>query len=121
LRAGPGLAGLDDPGVLGTRGLTDCEGIMSRSGSSPIVALGAGSATPLRWEERAEPAAGPSEGTLDSVAPAGSSMTGSEEREPLPLLMAEPAGSVMTAREPDPQLVQGAATLAREPKTGRID
>jgi hypothetical protein len=94
---------------------------MSRSGSSPIVALGAGSATPLRCGDRAEPEVGPSEGTLDSVAPAGSSIIGSEDREPEPLRIPGAAGSVMTAPDPDPQLVQGAATVAREPMMGRID
>ena len=95
----------------GFRGFTDWEGTMSRLGSSPIEALGASSGRLLRGDDRAEPAGAPSEGTVDSVEPDGASMTGSDERtrgdEPAPA-----AGEVTTA--PEPQLVQGAATVAGE-------
>ena len=114
--AGPLPVGEDDDGLPGLRGFTDCEGIMSRSGSLPIEAFGAGSGRAFRCDERAEPPGEPSEGTVDSLAPAGSSMAGSDDKvrdEPAP---AGTDGPVMigTEPEPEPQLVHGADTVEAE-------
>ncbi len=85
---------------------------MSTSGSSPIDALGVRSGRTLRCDERVEPAGEPSAGTVDSVEAAGSSITGSDDRErDDPPTAAPAAGWVTIALEPapEPQLVQGAA------------
>ncbi len=88
---------------------------MSISGSSPITALGACSGSTFRCEDRAEPAGEPSDGTVDSVEPAGSSIAGSDDNArgaaPVPT---PAAGSVTIALEPEPepQLVHGAAAAA---------
>jgi hypothetical protein len=99
-----------DDGLRGARGLTDCAGNMSRSGSEPMVAFGAGSGRASRWDERADPAGEPRLGTVDSVEPDGadSSMVGSDMRG----RDVEPAGAgLTTADEAEPQLVQGAETV----------
>ena len=88
---------------------------MSLSGSSPIPAVGARSGSAFRCEDRAEPAGEPSDGTVESVEPAGSSIAGSDDNArgaaPVP---APAAGSVTIALEPEPepQFVHGAAAAA---------
>jgi hypothetical protein len=110
---GPSRAGLpdgeDDAGLLEPRDLADSPGSMSRLGSSPIVARGARSGTALRNEDRLDPADGSREGTVDSVVPAGSPMDGSEDND---RDGETGAGWLMTAPEPEPQLVHGAETAA---------
>jgi hypothetical protein len=103
--------GAGDAGIPELRGRVDCEGITSISGSSPIIALGARSGRTLRWDDRLEPAGDPSDGTVDSVEPAGSSMAGSDDKArgaaTVPAL--EPGSVTMALEpEPEPQLVQGA-------------
>ena len=106
-------AGDEVDGLPDLRDLTDWAGSMSRSGSEPIVALGAGSARPSRCDDRVDPVGEPRLGTVDSVEPevAGSSMVGSDEsgRDD------EPTGAgLTTALEAEPQLVQGAETALGE-------
>jgi len=88
---------------------------MSISGSSPITALGARSGSTFRCEDRAEPAGEPSDGTVDSVAAAGTSIAGSDDNARGAVAGPAPAaGSVTTALEPEPepQLVHGADVAA---------
>jgi hypothetical protein len=91
---------------------------MSRVGSSPIVALGAGSGKALRWEDRLDPTGGSRAGTVDSVVPEGASMDGSDvnARDGTP-----ETGCLTTALEHPPGFVQGVETAAGEVYTGRSD
>ena len=69
-----------EDGLAGLRGFTDCDGNTSSSGSPPIEAFGAGSGRAFRCDDRLDPDGEPSDGTVDSLAPAGSSIAGSDDK-----------------------------------------
>ena len=87
---------------------------MSRSGSLPIEAFGAGSGRASRCDERVGPRRGAERGDRRFAGTrAGSSMAGSEDRVRDDAAPAGTAGPLMTGPvpEPEPQLVQGADTV----------